>query len=72
MTELKKPICDECLSGDTVKMGFRVTKEGRQQRWLCKHCGHTFVPEDRNDALLKQMNEILETRLAEERAKRER
>jgi len=38
--------CPRCKSDKTRKMGHRITTKGKLQRYQCKECGHTFVPED--------------------------
>ncbi len=36
--------CSNCKSEDVVKRGFSMTqKRGKQQRFLCKKCKHTFL-----------------------------
>ena len=43
MTPLKCPYCESC---DAVKRGFSPTAErGRQQRYLCRACKRTFIPD---------------------------
>ena len=38
-------ICPHCNSEEVVKMGHYRTKSGeRRQRYKCKACGRTFVP----------------------------
>ena len=38
-------ICPHCKSEEVVKMGYYYTKKGeRRQRYKCKACGRTFVP----------------------------
>jgi transposase-like protein len=39
--EVARPRCPEC-GGEGVKCGFKITRKGRKQRWLCKNCGRTF------------------------------
>ena len=38
-------ICPRCKSEEVVKMGYYYTKtRERRQRYRCKACGRTFVP----------------------------
>jgi transposase-like protein len=37
-----RPRCPWC-GGEAFKDGFRVTREGRKQRYQCKSCGHKFT-----------------------------
>lgn len=36
-----RPNCPAC-GGESVKVGFRITRSGRKQRYQCKACGKTF------------------------------
>jgi transposase-like protein len=42
VAEVARPKCPECGSEDVVKDGTRITRKGREQRWLCKHCARNF------------------------------
>jgi transposase-like protein len=33
-----------------VKIGFKITRKGRKQRWLCKYCGRTFYATEAPEA----------------------
>jgi len=35
-----KPACPHCAAQSVIRYGFKCKK----QRFLCKNCGHTFVP----------------------------
>jgi len=37
--------CDRCNSNRIVKKGFRKTKQGMRQTYICKECGYRFTPE---------------------------
>ncbi len=43
---IKKPKCPNCKSEKVVKRGLSSTKNrGNQQRYLCKECRRTFIPD---------------------------
>ena len=42
MTE--KTFCPRCMEDDTIKSGFAYRIGGKQQRYMCKRCGHAFIP----------------------------
>jgi transposase-like protein len=54
MTE--NPKCPKCKSG-SWKAGFQMyaTLPHKRQKFICKECGHTFVPE--SDKLKKKVPE---------------
>jgi len=43
-------VCPDCESTNTVKMGFKMTSEGKKQRKQCQKCGRTFYPEPKVDS----------------------
>ena len=47
--EVARPRCPEC-GGEGVKIGFKITRRGRKQRWLCRNCGRTFYATEAPEA----------------------
>jgi transposase-like protein len=37
-----KKCCVECGSVFTQKIGTRMTRKGKKQRYFCRNCGKTF------------------------------
>jgi len=37
--------CPECHSYKTIKIGFRMTRRGKIQRYQCNNCGRNFSAE---------------------------
>jgi len=35
--------CDECHSPDIARKGYRITRQGKVQQYLCRSCGHIFT-----------------------------
>ena len=42
-----KIVCIFCHKSEKIiKAGFRINNTGKKQRYICKNCNRTFVPDD--------------------------